>query len=71
MVPVEITAFGLLAGSALAALAVSPVVSGMIAAASMPAVFVLDAAIAAAVAAAVRWRMAGTHAVGGPAKVVE
>jgi MFS transporter, DHA1 family, multidrug resistance protein len=65
------TAFGLLAGSALAALAVSPVVSGLIGAWSMPAIFALDAAIAAAAAAAVWWRMSDGRAAVDPPMVIE
>ena len=48
------TAFGFLNGAGLAALAVSPVVSGLIGAQSMAAVFALDVVIAALVVVAVR-----------------
>ncbi|RPJ72006.1 MAG: MFS transporter [Acidobacteria bacterium] len=48
------TAFGFLNGAALAALAVSPVLSGIIGGSSMPAVFALDVAIAALVVLGVR-----------------
>jgi hypothetical protein len=47
------TGFGLMTGSGLAALALSPVASGLIGAGSLTAVFLLDAVIAAAVAAVV------------------
>jgi MFS family permease len=65
------TAFGLLAGSALAALAVSPVVSGLIGAASMTAVFALDAAIALAAVGLVRWKMVDGRREWDGAKVIE
>ena len=59
------TAFGFLNGAGLAALAVSPVISGLIGAKSMAIVFALDFVVAASVVLAVRrWMVAATAGAG-------
>ena len=51
------TAFGLLTGASLGAMAIAPIFTGLLAVASIPAVFVLDALVLAGVALVVRRRM--------------
>jgi MFS family permease len=56
------TGFGLLTSASLTGLALSPIVSGLVGAFSLRAVFLLDAAVFAIVAAAVRRLMTGDRA---------
>ena len=73
MIPKEVhgTAFGLLTGASLIGIAVSPVLSGLVADHSIRAVFALGAAVLVALAVAVRHVMVDRAPLGEAAPVEE